>query len=122
MTGTLAGRTGDLAEIDLPLVDGAAPVRVRAVGGETIVGGQPAIVCLRPEDIELHVSPPAVSSGINRFEARVIDTVYLGSFLECRVRVGRHEVNIQVNHFVQLAPGQAVTLTFAPDHALCLAR
>ena len=47
-------------------------------------------------------------------------TVYLGSFLECRVDVGGHEVNIQIDHFEHLEPGQQVYLSFHPEHALCL--
>ena len=51
----------------------------------------------------------------------LIDTVYLGSFLECRVRVGRHEVGIQIDHYERLSPGQKVFLSFRPEHGLCLA-
>ena len=121
MKGTLIGRTGELAEIELPFSMGQAPVRVRAIGGGDIAAGQPAILSLRPEDVQLAIQPTD-TSGLNRFEGCVIDTVYLGSFLECRVAVGQHELIVQLDHFEQLAPGQPVHLSFAPDHALCLAR
>ncbi len=119
--GKMTGRTGELAEIELPIGDGLAPVHVRAVGGGDIVAGQPAILSLRPEDVQLSLTPTG-DTGLNRFTGRVIDTVYLGSFLECRVAVGQHELIVQLDHFEQLAPGQTVHLSFAPEHALCLAK
>ena len=55
------------------------------------------------------------------FEGEVIQTVYLGNVLDCRVRVGGHELSVQIDHFEQIAPQQKVYLSFAPDHGLCLA-
>ena len=73
---------------------------------------------LRPEDIVLHQARP--DGPANVMEGDVIETVYLGSFLDCRVRVGPHEVGVQIDHDEQLRPGQRVFLTFQPDHGLCL--
>lgn len=44
----------------------------------------------------------------------------LSSLLECRVKIGRYEVSIQIDHFEQIAPQQKVFLSFSPDHGLCL--
>jgi len=71
--------------------------------------------------VELHLSKPDAAGGVNVLEGSVIDTIYLGSFLEGRVQVGPHEIGIQIDHFENLEPGQQVWLTFPPDHALCLA-
>ncbi len=120
LAGTLAGRSGDSVEIDVPLGQGLAPIRIRAIGGEGALAGRAVIVCLRPEDVELHIVRPSLASGVNLLEAQVIDTVYLGSFLECHARIGDHEITIQLNHFEQLTAGQRVFLSFAPAHALCL--
>ena len=68
----------------------------------------------------LHQKAPNGQSNGNLFEGEVIDTVYLGNFLECRVRVGSYEVGVQMDHFEQLSPGQKVYMTFEPDHGLCL--
>jgi hypothetical protein len=54
------------------------------------------------------------------FEGEVTETVYLGRLLECRVKVGRYDVGIQINHYEQVAPGQKVFLSFSPEHGLCL--
>ena len=119
MEGTCLGRDGEFCGLEIPLGEGRAPLRVRAAGAEGAVSGQRLYLSLRPEDITLHLQAPDASDG-NLLEGEVIDTVYLGSFLECRVQVGQHEVGIQIDHYEQLGPGQKVFLTFRPDHGLCL--
>ena len=75
---------------------------------------------LRPEDIAIHFERPANVANGNLFEGEVVDTVYLGNLLECRVEVGRYELSIQIDHYEQIAPQQKVFLSFSPDHGLCL--
>ena len=119
--GVLRGRDGALCAVEVATVEGTAPLHLRAAGGEGVGIGARIFISLRPEDIALHVAPPAGAEGDNLFAGTVIDTVYLGSFLECRVRVGRYEINVQIDHYERLEPGQPVHLGFRPDHALCLA-
>ena len=121
MEGVLVDRSGELCELEIPLGPDRAPLHVRAVGGDGAVNGERMYLSLRPEDLTLHVERPDASTNGNLIDGEVIDTVYLGNFLECRVAVGHHEVGIQIDHFEQLAPGQKVFLTFEPDHGLCLA-
>ena len=120
LKGKLVSRNGGLSEVEIPLGDGRAPLNLKALGGESASPGQRIVLSLRPEDIALHLQAPAAQSRVNLIEAEVIDTVYLGSFLDCRVRVGSYEVDVQIDHFVRLTPAQKVFLTFRPDHALCL--
>jgi hypothetical protein len=40
--------------------------------------------------------------------------------LECRVKVGRYDIGIQIDHYEQIAPRQKVFLSFQPGHGLCL--
>jgi iron(III) transport system ATP-binding protein len=119
MQGTLVGRSGELCDLEIPLGAERAPLRVSAVGGDGAAKGQTLILSLRPEDIAVHLQKPAEAAG-NLFEGEVIDTVYLGNFLECRVQVGRHEVGVQIDHYENLAPRQKVFLSFRPEHGLCL--
>jgi iron(III) transport system ATP-binding protein len=123
MDGVLLGRSGEICDLEIALDRGRAPLRVRAAGGEGATPGQRLILSLRPEDISLHLRAPNGGGDGNVFEGNVIDTVYLGSFLECRVKVGRYEVNVQVDHYdhyEQLGSGQTVYLAFRPEHGLCL--
>ena len=126
MQGTLAGRSGEFCQMEIPLGEGRAPLRLSALGGEGAVQGQPLILSVRPEDFAIHLQQPSGAPNGNLFEGEVIDTVYLGNFLECRVRVGRYEVGIHsparppIDHYEQLEPKQKVFLSFKPDHGLCL--
>jgi iron(III) transport system ATP-binding protein len=120
MEGTMKGRSGSHVGIEVPLGRGQPPLQFQAIGGEGARDGDRLVLSLRPEDIVLHLAPPSGTSHGNLMEGQVIDTVYLGSFLECRVQVGDHEIGIQIDHFEQLAENQTVYLSFQPDHGLCL--
>jgi ABC-type Fe3+/spermidine/putrescine transport system ATPase subunit len=118
LEGRLLGRTGDVCEVEVPLGRDRAPLRLRAAGGEGASPGQRIVLSLRPEDITLHPARPA--DAVNVVEGEVLETVYLGTFLDCRVRLGGCEVSVQIDHDEQLTRGQRVFLTFRPDHGLCL--
>ena len=120
MPGILVDRSGELCDLEISLGEGLAPLRVQAAGGNGATRGQSLFLALRPEDIQLHLQKPNGQSNGNLFEGEVVDTVYLGNFLECRVKVGPHEIGIQMDHYVQLDPQQKVYLSFRPDHGLCL--
>jgi hypothetical protein len=75
---------------------------------------------VRPEDVSLHLRKPDSAGNDNLFEGEIIDTNYLGNFLEGRVKVGRYEIGVQIDHYERLVPRQKVFLGFRPDHGLCL--
>ena len=120
MPGVLLGRSGELCELEIPLgEDRAAAARQGRGRG----GRQPGAAAHSQPAPGGHLAAPRRARGGasgNMFEGEVIDTIYLGSHLECRVRVGCHEVGVQIDHYEQLTPKQKVFLTFEPDHGLCL--
>ncbi len=122
LEGKLLGRDGKNCQIEVPVGQGSEPLRLQAVGAVGARPGQRIILSLRPEDIQFYLQKPGAANGgaANVFSGEIIDTVYLGNFLECRVRVGMHEVGIQLDHFMQLETGQIVYLSFRPEHGLCL--
>jgi iron(III) transport system ATP-binding protein len=121
LPATLLGRAGEFCDLEIALGEGHAPLRLRAAGGEGAAAGQKVTLNLRPEDITLDSGPAADDrSGGNRFEGEVIDTIYLGNVMECRVKVGRYEISVQIDHYEQIAPRQKIYLSFEPDHGLCL--
>jgi iron(III) transport system ATP-binding protein len=122
LNGTLLGRTGKYCDMEIPMGEGQKPAQVQAIGGEGAKVGEDLFLSLRPEDITLHLTQPKDTANGNIFEGSVIDTIYLGSFLECRINVGGHEVGIQIDHFEHLEPGQKVFVSFVPDHGLCLTK
>ena len=122
LPGTMHNRNGDSCEMEIPLDDNHAPLRLRAVAGDGVARGESAILCVRPEDFRLHTERPQDAAGHNIVEAEVLDSIYLGCFLDCRLRVGPHEVSVQTDHVKPLVPKQKVFLAFQPDHGLCLAK
>ena len=116
LEGRLVDRAEGFCEIKVPIGGGAAPLRLRTSGGEGAAPGDRIVLSLRPEDVSLHLEEP--EGGVNLFEGVVIDTIYLGNFLEGRVRVGDREIGIR--HHEYLAPGRKVHLSFRPEHGLCL--
>jgi iron(III) transport system ATP-binding protein len=118
--GILRGHSGGFCELEVALGDSRPPLRLLAAGGENARPEQPLTLSLRPEDIAVHLKKPNGEAGANLFEGEVIQTVYLGNVLDCRVKVGTHELSVQIDHFEQIAPQQKVYLSFAPDHGLCL--
>jgi iron(III) transport system ATP-binding protein len=121
MPGMILGRSGGLCELEISLGDGRAPLRLRAMGGEDAQVRQKLTLSLRPEDIAIHVERPNGGTRANVFAGEVIDTIYLGNALDCRVKVGCHELSVQIDHFEQIESGQKVYLSFEPEHGLCLA-
>ena len=118
--GTCLACNGEFCDMEIMSGDGRAPLRVKAVATQHAATGQRLILSLRPEDIVLHQQQPDGASDPNLLQGEVIDTIYLGNFLECRVKVGRHEVGVQIDHFEQLSPQEKVFLSFRPEHGLCL--
>ena len=120
LEGTLSAREGDVCNVEVPGSDGYDALHIQALGGVGAKPGDKLFLSLRPEDITLHLTKPEGTGHGNVVEGNVIDTIYLGSFLEGRVRVGQHEIGIQIDHYENLTPGQSVYLSFQPEHGLCL--
>jgi len=121
LPGTLLSRAGEFCDLEIALGEDQAPLRFRAMGGQGAFAGQKVTLNLRPEDITMKSEPPAGDrSGGNGFEGEVIDTIYLGNLMECRIRVGCHEISVQIGHYEQIVPRQKIYLSFEPDHGLCL--
>ena len=77
-------------------------------------------LCIRPEDMELSAKKFSGELAKNSITGKVIETVYLGNFLECRVKIGNYEMIIQLDHFEQLKKGQSVNVSFKAAHGLLL--
>ncbi|MGH8667073.1 MAG: ABC transporter ATP-binding protein [Burkholderiales bacterium] len=118
----LIARDGEFCELEVAPGEGCAPLYLRASRLNGVKVGQPIILSIRPEDLSLHLEPPDQAGNVNVIEARIIDTVYPGNFLDCRLRLGRYELGVQIDHFEQLAPDQRVYLNFQPQHGVCLSQ
>jgi iron(III) transport system ATP-binding protein len=121
MPGRLIGRSGEYWDVEIGLGEGMPPLRLRAASGDGACAGQSVILSLRPENIEIAFEAGDGEFHPNCIEGEVVDTIYLGNAMECRVKVGCHELGIQIDQYEQIAPPQKVYLSFAPNHALALA-
>ncbi len=120
MPGVVVGRSGEFCNVEIAPGEGHPLLHLQALGGEGAATGQKVTLSLRPEDIAIHFERPSGVANGNLFEGEVVETIYLGNVLECRVKVGGFEVGIQIDHYEQIAPQQKVFLSFSPDHGLCL--
>lgn len=119
MEGKLLSSNGATCEVEIGS-GGREPLRVKARSNAKAAVGGHVFINIRPEDLSLHVTKPGGESEDNLISGEVIDTVYLGNFLDCQVDVLGNEISIQIDHFEQLVPGQTVYLTVEPDHVQCL--
>ena len=120
LEGKIIARDGNICDLEILANKDKGSFRIQAAGAPNVSAGENVYISLRPEDVLLHINEPTGTDNGNVVEAKVIDTVYLGSFLECRVDVNGHEVNIQIDHFEQLSNNQTVFISCQPERALCL--
>ena len=89
------------------------PRRLRCRATASLEVGGDAVVTIRPEDMSMSSAPPADAANV--LSGQVMETIYLGNILDCRVDVDGREVRVQLNHDEAPRPGAQVYLTFAVD-------
>ena len=119
--GNLIESRGSECRIEIEFGDELASRQLLSMREADLNPGQQIYLCVRPEDIKLSTKRLTGNLEANCIEGQVIETVYLGNFLECRVKVGSHEMIIQIDHFELLEQGQTVYVSFLPQHGLTLA-
>jgi spermidine/putrescine transport system ATP-binding protein len=120
MPGRVVGRHGEHLEVDAAghrlLLD---PARAAADSGDVLVG-------IRPEKLDILEARPgdhAAPTGENTLAGTVTDTAFAGMSNEYRVEVpglGNFSVFAQNRGAATLRPGDAVTLSWSPEHAFGL--
>tara|TARA_B100000029_G_scaffold302939_1_gene295753 strand:+ start:3885 stop:4985 length:1101 start_codon:yes stop_codon:yes gene_type:complete len=118
--GEFLSDSGEWADAKFPLGEGKKSINLSAVCNDSVHKGQKVILSIRPEDITLYLETPP-DGTTNVLVGEIIETVYQGNLLDCQVRVGDHEIAVQMNHFEQLLTSQKVFIGFSPEHALFLA-
>ncbi len=100
---------------------GAGIVRVRTAVGllsaraTSAVGpGARVVVAIRPEQIAVHVHPPAGGTAIR---AEVVKAVFLGAFTDLSVSAAGVTLALQVRGALAVRPGQTVHV--APEPSAC---
>jgi ABC-type Fe3+/spermidine/putrescine transport system ATPase subunit len=117
---TVLGRANGCCDVEVQLASGQAPLVLRIACRDRLERGAKLAVCLRPEDLVLHLAAPNPARHVNVLQGEVTATAYLGTYVECRARVGGYELCVQTPHAHELGIGQVVFLTFEPDAAIAV--
>src|SRR5918996_1386834 len=91
-------------------------VRLPCRLGDGIESGAAAVLSVRPENVRALREPGAEPS----LEGEVLQTIFLGNCLECRVRWGDFEWKILAHPRERLRPGERVYLRLDPAHSLAV--
>ena len=104
----------------------ADPARVRvasevgqvlALATDVLRAGDPVVLTVRPEDVELLEHP---SAGANRWEAVVDQKVFLGEAIDFRVRIGGRVLLARTHPRLSTRIGEAIHVAIAPEKLLAL--
>lgn len=84
--------------------------------GEGLGEGSPAVLSVRPENVQA----TREANGGPCLEGEVLQTIFLGNCLECRVLWGRFEWKVLAHPRANLRPGERVYLRLDPEHSLAV--
>lgn len=106
-------------------VDGSGQGVVRTDDGEVscavsdgLKPGSPAVVVVRPESINLHVSRP--SHGANILEAKIGAAMFLGEYLDCTVELGKNVLQTHQRHTLEVRRGDPVWVELPASECMAL--
>ena len=111
LPGVVVARDGDFCTLRLA---GGGLVRAR-LGGE-LPEGAPAEMVVRPEK----VMAGAAAGAVNRFDARIEETIYVGDHTRLRLSLPGSEVFVARAGTAGLARGQALPVSWEPESCLAL--
>jgi iron(III) transport system ATP-binding protein len=95
---------------------GDTPISLPCQVGEGLSEGASAVLCIRPENVKaLHEH-----QGGARVEGEVLQTIFLGNCIDCRVRWGEFEWKVLAHPRDQLRRGDRVFLHMDPEHSLAV--
>jgi ABC-type sugar transport system ATPase subunit len=97
-------------------MEGATSVRLPCLLGEQIKAGQQAVVSIRPENVQALRDAGAGA----RIEGEVLQVIFLGNYLDCRVRWGDFEWKVLAHPRARLDKGQKVYLRLDPERTLAV--
>jgi iron(III) transport system ATP-binding protein len=96
--------------------EGGRRTRLPCLLGEGIAADADAVVSVRPENVRI-----ARENGDARaLEGEVMQAIFLGNCVDCRVRWGDYEWKVLAHPRDRLQPGEKVYLRMDPDHTLAV--
>jgi len=101
---------------EIEVREGAETVCLPCRLSEGLAEGAQAALCVRPEN----VAAMHEHNGGPRLEGEVLQTIFLGNCLDCRVRWGEYEWKILAHPRERLRVGDRVYLSLDPEHSLAV--
>ena len=100
---------------EVELAEGCAQLKLPCRIGDGIKAGEQAMVSIRPENVQ--ASRDNGGAGI---EGEVLQAIFLGNCVDCRVRSGDFEWKVLSHPRAGLRKGDKVYLRLDPEHTLAL--
>jgi iron(III) transport system ATP-binding protein len=113
---------GRVVEVTAPgrgnveVTEGGQCVQLPCQLGDGVTKGGDAVVSVRPENVHAERE----NGGIARLEGEVMEAIFLGNYVDCRVRWGNFEWKVIAHPRDHLRKGEKVYLRLDPDHTLAV--
>ena len=101
---------------EVEIVQDGRQVRLACQLGEGIGQDAEAVVSIRPENVRALRE----NGGLPGLEGEVLQAIFLGNYVDCRVRWGAFEWKVQAHPRERLREGDKVYLRLDPEHTLAV--
>ncbi len=101
---------------EVEIVAGSSKAQLSCKLGAGIAAGAEAVISVRPENVEA----TRQNGGGPSLEGEVIQTIFLGNCVDCRVRWGEFEWKVMAHPRTGLKAGEKVYLRLDPEHTLAV--
>jgi iron(III) transport system ATP-binding protein len=107
---------GSSGQGEIEVTGNGKSVRLPCLLGEGLSEGDEAVLSVRPENVRAFREKPPEPF----FEGEIVQTVFLGNYLDCRVRWGDFEWKLQAHRREHLREGERVFVRLDADHTLAI--
>jgi iron(III) transport system ATP-binding protein len=101
---------------EVEIAEGGMQARFACRLGEGVTKGGEAVLSVRPENVHAERG----NGGDRRLEGEVLQAIFLGNYVDCRVRWGDFEWKVLAHPRDRLREGEKVYLRFDPEHMLAV--
>jgi iron(III) transport system ATP-binding protein len=109
-------RTTEAGRCEVEVVASGVPVQIACQLGEGMAAGDQTIVSVRPENVRASRE----NGGDACLQGEVLQAIFLGNCVDCRVRWRDFEWKVLAHPREQLREGDKVYLRLDPEHTLAL--
>ena len=101
---------------EVEITQGGSATKLSCRLGAGIEQGDDAVLSVRPENVHAEREPPDGPT----VEGEVLQAIFLGSYVDCRVRWGDFEWKVLAHPRARLREGEKVYLRFDPEHMIAV--